>query len=331
MALEYAPFAIGQSWGSAWATTWFRFEGTVPERMRGRRVELLVDLGFGPGGPGFRSEGLAYTAAGVPIKGVEPRSGYVPIARDAVGGEPVEIFVEAAANPRFDGSVTPLGDSATVPDTPLYRLDRAELAVLDEEVFALVLDVRVLHQLAEQLAETDPRRHEIRRALEVMLDELDVADVAAGAVAARARLAGVLASPAVPSAHRITAVGHAHIDSAWLWPVRETIRKCSRTFANVVALADDYPELVFACSSAQQYTWLREHHPSIYRRVADKVATGQFLPVGGMWVESDTNMPGGEALVRQFTQGKRFFAEEFGVEPREVWLPDSFGYTAALP
>ncbi|MDT4951613.1 MAG: alpha-mannosidase, partial [Pseudonocardiales bacterium] len=249
IALDYAPFTVGQSWGRAWGTSWFRLTGTVPERMRGGRVELLVDLGFGPGGPGFRSEGLAYTADGVPIKGVEPRTAYVPIAREADGGEAVEIFVEAAANPRFDGSVSRLGDPDTAPDTHLYRLERAELAVLDEDVFALVLDVQVLHQLAEELAETDPRRHEIRRALEVMIDELDVADIAGGAAAARARLAGVLASPAVPSAHRITAVGHAHIDSAWLWPLRETVRKCSRTFSNVVALADDYPELVFACSS----------------------------------------------------------------------------------
>jgi alpha-mannosidase len=135
----------------------------------------------------------------------------------------------------------------------------------------------------------------------------------------------------VPSAHRITAVGHAHIDSAWLWPVRETIRKCARTFSNVVALADEYPELVFACSSAQQYAWMRDNHPQVYRRIAEKVASGQFVPVGGMWVESDTNLPGGEAMVRQFTHGKRFFAAEFGVEPREVWLPDSFGYSAALP
>ncbi|WP_307804457.1 alpha-mannosidase, partial [Micromonospora echinofusca] len=331
LALAYGPFAVGQAWGPAWGTTWFRFTGEVPARMRGGRVELLVDLGFERAGPGFRSEGLAYTADGTPIKGIEPRTAYVPVARPAAGGERVEVYVEAAANPRFDGSVSPLGDPDTVPDRPLYRLDRAELAVLDEQVHALVLDVQVLHQLALELAETDPRRHEIRRALELMLDELDPADVSGGAVAARARLAGVLASPAVPSAHRVTAVGHAHIDSAWLWPVRETIRKCSRTFSNVVALADEYPALVFACSSAQQYAWLREHHPKVYRRVAEKVATGQFLPVGGMWVESDTNMPGGEALVRQFTQGKRFFAAEFGVEPREVWLPDSFGYSAALP
>src|SRR4051812_44500062 len=312
-ALDYTPFGLGEPWGRAWSTTWFHLTGTVPERMRGRRVELLVDLGFERSGPGFRSEGLAYTADGVPIKGIEPRTAYVPVARSAAGGEPVDIYVEAAANPRFDGSISALGDPDTVPDRPLYRLDRAELAALDEEVFALVLDVKVLHSLAEALDGNEPRRHEIRRALERALDELDVADVSGTAAQARAQLTDVLAAPASASAHRITAAGHAHIDSVWLWPVRETIRKCSRTFSNVVALADDYPELVFACSSAQQYAWTRDHHPQVYERVKAKVAGGQFVPVGGMWVESDTNLPGGEALVRQFTHGLRFFAEEFGV------------------
>src|SRR5581483_8339074 len=185
-------------------------------------------------------------------------------------------FVEAAANPRFDGTVSPLGDPATVPDRPLYRLDQAELAVLDEDVFALVLDVQVLHQLAQELDDREPRRHEIRRALERMLDGLDFADVASGAREARAVLSEVLSAPATASAHRVTATGHAHIDSAWLWPVRETIRKCSRTFANVTALAAEYPELVFACSSAQQYAWMKEHHPKVYERIAAAVAAGTF-------------------------------------------------------
>ncbi|UNX56277.1 glycosyl hydrolase-related protein [Georgenia sp. TF02-10] len=331
IAMAYTPFAVGERWGPPWSTTWFRLTGRVPEAMRGRRVELLVDLGFEGSGPGFRSEGLAYTADAVPIKGVEPRTPYVPVTRRARGGEAVEVYVEAAANPRFTGAVSAEGDPRTASAAPLYRLDQAELAVLEEEVYGLVLDVHVLSGLAATLAETDPRRHQIHRALEDMLDELDLGDVVGAAPAARARLAGVLAAPAVPSAHRVTAVGHAHIDSAWLWPVRETIRKCARTFANVTALAEDYPDLVFAASSAQQYAWMREHHPQVYRRMREQVEAGRFLPVGGMWVESDTNMPGGEALVRQFTQGKRYFRDELGVEPEEVWLPDSFGYSGALP
>ena len=127
------------------------------------------------------------------------------------------------------------------------------------------------------------------------------------------------------------ATGHAHIDSAWLWPVRETIRKCARTFSNVVALMDENPDFVFSCSSAQQLAWIKEYYPELFGRIREKVRAGQFVPVGGMWVESDTNMPGGEAMARQFVEGKSFFLSEFGVECREAWLPDSFGYCAALP
>ena len=94
---------------------------------------------------------------------------------------------------------------------------------------------------------------------------------------------------------------------------------------------DDHPEFVFVMSQAQQLAWIKEHRPEVFARIAEKVAAGQFVPVGGMWVESDTNMPGGEALARQFVHGKRFFLDEFGIETEEVWLPDSFGYTGALP
>ena len=182
-----------------------------------------------------------------------------------------------------------------------------------------------------QLPTDTPRRHHILRALERALDHLDLHDIPGTAATARAQLTDVLASPAHASAHTITAIGHAHIDSAWLWPLRETIRKVARTTANATALLDQHPHLRFAMSQAQQLHWLKHHHPQLFDRVRDHVRTGGFIPVGGMWVEPDTNMPGGEALARQFVHGKRFFLDEFGIETREAWLPDSFGYSAALP
>ena len=165
-----------------------------------------------------------------------------------------------------------------------------------------------------------------------LLDEVDPADVAASAAG---RSHGAASSPRQPASARARttscAVGHAHIDSAWLWPMRETVRKCARTFSNVLALMDADPDFVFACSSAQQYAWMKEFYPELFERIREKVAAGRFVPVGGMWVESDTNMPGGEAMARQLVAGKRFFLEEFGVETQDVWLPDSFGYSGALP
>ena len=193
---------------------------------------------------------------------------------------------------------------------------------------ALALDVEVLLGLMGGLPVRDPRRHEVLRALERCWTAYDLdADPAA----AREALKDVMSAPASRTADKISAVGHAHIDSAWLWPVRETVRKCARTFSNVAALGAQYPELVFACSQAQQWWWMRQHYPVIYEGMRAQVRSGQIVPVGGMWVESDTNVTGGESLVRQLVFGKRFFLSELGVETEEVWLPDCFGYSAALP
>ncbi|MFD7115566.1 glycoside hydrolase family 38 C-terminal domain-containing protein [Streptomyces sp. NPDC059922] len=330
---SYEPFTTGTEWGSPWSTSWFRLEGVVPESWAGRRVEVVVDPGFTGEGPGFQAEGLVYDAAGVPLKGIHPRNRHIPVAAPATGGESVRLLLEAAANPAVlhDFEPTLLGDVLTAGDRPLYRFAAADLAVLDEEVWHLILDAEVLTELMRELPADRSRRHEILRALESMLDALDLHDVAGTAGAGRAELTEVLSRPASPSAHRISAAGHAHIDSAWLWPLRETVRKASRTFANVTALAADYPELVFACSQAQQYAWVRDHQPHIWERIKQAVADGTWAPVGSMWVESDANMPGGEALARQIVHGKRFFQEELGVETEEIWLPDSFGYTAAFP
>ncbi|MDX3356687.1 glycoside hydrolase family 38 C-terminal domain-containing protein [Streptomyces sp. ME01-24h] len=330
---RFEPFSVGTPWGPPWSTSWFRLEGTVPAAWAGRRVEAVIDPGFGDDGPGFVAEGMVYDAAGVPVKGIHPLNRHVPVACPAAGGEQVSLLLEAAANPAVlrDWRPTPLGDVLTAGSDPLYRFDTAELAVLDEDVWHLVLDVEVLEGLMHELDFHDPRRHEILRALEDALDALDLHDVHGTAADARRRLAGALSRPAHAGAHRVSATGHAHIDSAWLWPLRETARKASRTFANVTALARDYPELVFSCSQAQQYAWVKEHQPVVWQRIQQAVRDGNWAPVGSMWVESDANMPGGEALARQLVHGKRFFLDELGVETEEIWLPDSFGYTAAFP
>ncbi|MFP5316286.1 MAG: alpha-mannosidase, partial [Actinomycetes bacterium] len=331
---RFEPFVVGSSWGRPWGTTWFRFAGTVPEEWSaGATVEAVIDLGFSTIMPGFQAEGLVYAPDGRVIKALEPLNMWVPL--DAAPGSAVEFYVEAASNPNvidgFDYQPTPLGSLSTAGADPLYTFRRAEVAVFDREVWELGQDVWTLNGLMHELPVDLPRRHGILRALEKAINAVDPSDISGTAAAGRACLAGVLDSPAYASAHRVHAVGHAHIDSAWLWPVRETVRKVARTFSNVLELMDRNPDFVFAASSAQQYAWLKSFYPDVFERVAEKVRSGQFVPTGGMWVESDTNMPGGEALARQFVAGKRFFLENFGVEPQEVWLPDSFGYSAALP
>ncbi|MER6471929.1 alpha-mannosidase [Streptomyces collinus] len=335
LAAEPAPIEVGARWGAPWGTSWFRVTGTVPEAWAGRTVEALLDLGFDENMPGFQCEGLVYRPDGTPVKGLNPRNQWVRVAAPAAGGEEVCLHVEAASNPvvldYHPFRPTPLGDLATAGHEPQYTLTRMDLAVFDETVWQLVLDLEVLGELMAELPEDSARRHDILRAVDRALDAVDLQDVNGTADRARERLTGVLAAPAVASAHRISAVGHAHIDSAWLWPLRETVRKVARTTSNMTALLDDEPDFVFAMSQAQQWAWVKEHRPEVWARVKKAVAGGRFVPAGGMWVESDTNMPGSEAMARQFLHGKRFFLDEFGIENEEAWLPDTFGFAAGLP
>jgi alpha-mannosidase len=340
-AQAFSPVAPGTPWSRPWGTTWFRVSGTVPDDWGtdpATALEVVVDLGFTGRQPGFQAEGLVWRADGTVAKAIEPFNDHVPLELVAASTRPgaaFAFFVEAASNPDVGGDVfrleTPMGDPATAGDDPIYALRSIDLVERDTVVWELDRDVWTLVGLMRTLDRESPRRHLVLQALQRAVDVVDHADVAGTAGLAREALEVVLASPATASAHRVVATGHAHIDSAWLWPVRETRRKVARTFSNVLALMDDDPDLVFSASSAQQYAWLQEDHPDLWERLRRRVAEGRFVPVGGMWVESDTNMPGGEALARQFVAGSAFFRRELGVESDVVWLPDSFGYTAAMP
>lgn len=332
---DYEPFTLGATWGGPWSTTWMRASAEVPQGWAGRRVEAVFDLGFDlTKGPGGQAEGLVHDAQGSPLQGLHPYSRSVLLADSAAGGDRIDLLIELAANPPIVASAglhIHHGSPETAGTEHIYRLKQAEIAVREDDVWHLIHDIEVLDELMHELPLGSSRRHEILHALRRAADAIDPTDVARSAAGARERLADVLSRPAHASAHTLSAVGHAHIDSAWLWPVRETVRKCARTFTNMTTLAQEYPELVFACSSAQQYAWMKEQRPEIFSRMKKAAAEGTWVPVGGMWVEADGNLPGGEALARQLVYGQRFFAEEFGIEQKGVWLPDSFGYTAAYP
>jgi alpha-mannosidase len=346
LAATYRPTAVGELWGPAWSTSWFKVSGTIPASWAGLPVEAVLDLGFGTTDPGFSAEALVYRPDGSPVKALNPRNVWLPVTAAAAGGEEFVRYLEAAANPvvmhsatgglafgptELGGRAAWLHDADAPAGEPLYRLRRMDLAVFDSTVWELTQDLDVLSQLMRELPADATRRWQILRAVERALDAVDLQDIAGSAAAARAALVPALTAPASAGAHRISAVGHAHIDTAWLWPLRETVRKVARTVSSVTQLMDDHPEFKFAMSQAQQLAWLREHRPEVYARAREKAKTGQFLPVGSLWVEPDTNLTGGESLVRQFVHGKRFYLDEFGVETEEMWLPDTFGYNAAMP
>ena len=340
--IDFKPFTLGGEWGTTWGTVWFRLTGTVPAGYpKGKPLELILDLGWYPHSCGGHIEGLVYRADGTAIKAVHPLNYWVPFM-DAEGNAQVPVaedgsftlYLEAASNPLLLGVPpfieTELGDHATgKPDEP-YVFKSADLAEFDERYENYSVDLDVVSSLMEFADKQSPRYWQLAKALQRSLNAYDERNPES-VEAARAALAGVLAKPANASAMNVSAIGHAHIDSAWLWPVRETRRKVARTVSNALALMDADPDFKYAMSSAQQYAWLEEDHPDIFKRMKRRIEEGRFIPVGGMWVEADGMLPAGESLIRQIAYGRKYFKEHLGVEPKGVWLPDSFGYTGAWP
>ena len=340
--VEFTDFTVPGEWGTTWGTTWFEVTGRVDlERARGHRVELVVNLGWMyHRGPGFQAEGLAYRADGTAIKTANPRNSWIPLV-SADGTPNVDldedgaftIYIEAAANPFVEGptpfSKTELGECAD--GKPIgYTLSQMDVCAFHEDMFGYYMDLETVSSLMRELKDDDPRYWQLAKALQRSLNAYEERRPETVAPACEA-LTGVLAEPAASSAISHIAVGHAHIDSAWLWPVRETKRKVARTVANVLALMDEDPDFTYAMSSAQQYEWLEAEHPDLFARMKERIAEGRFIPVGGMWVESDNMVPTGESLIRQITFGTRYFRDHLGVTPKGIWLPDSFGYSGAWP
>ncbi|MFZ9627874.1 MAG: alpha-mannosidase [Ilumatobacteraceae bacterium] len=333
LAREGQPLSVGTHFGRPWGTTWLHLVVEVPEAWAAADVEAVIDLGFHPDSAGFQSEGLVWRD-GVPLQGIHPRR--TAFALDEVRGGRLELFVEAASNPAFPMRVggRNMGSLRTAGDAPIYRLRQASLGLRSADVFHLLLDVEVLLGLMAALPASSPRRQRLLRQLTSAFDLVDLTSastIASTAPSARAALAPALARRNGDSAHRVVGVGHAHIDSAWLWPMRETVRKCARTFASAVRMIDTYPEFRFVCSQAAQYEWMATQYPALFEKIRDRVASGGWQPVGGMWVEADMNLPSGESIVRQMVHGQRWFDEQFGRRCAEVWIPDVFGYPASLP
>lgn len=129
----------------------------------------------------------------------------------------------------------------------------------------------------------------------------------------------------------ISAIGHSHLDLAWLWPLRETRRKIGRTLATVFTLMERYPDYVYGISQPRLLGWVKKDYPYLFEKLKKFVQEGRIELLGAMWVESDTNIPSGESLVRQIIYGKEFWSKEFGAEIDTLWLPDTFGFSASLP
>jgi len=337
MRRKFKPMPPGTPWGAKWQYAWFRAQVRLPKEARGERIAFRV----GPG-TGFRgdtgTEGR-FIVNGREAGGCDHHHPHVVLTNRAVPGRRFTILIEAYAGhgPRVcGGGPAPYGE-ITVPEPPPTQqtVRPCSFGIWDEEVFQAWLDAQTLLELRDNLDPDSLRVAEIDEGLRdftVVADlELPRPEMLKTIRAARKRIKPLLACTNGSTAPLLYCYGHSHIDVAWLWPLAETERKCARTFATQLALMQTYPEYKFLQSQPHLYQMTRRLYPDIYARIKKAAKKGQWLAEGGMWVEADTNISGGESLVRQFLHGKRFFRQEFGVDCQLLWLPDVFGYSGALP
>ena len=325
----YYPMPPGTRWGAKWEYGWFTGEFSLPEEAAGRRIVLRMD----PGG-----ESLVWVNGKVAGSyGWAHKE--ITLTREGKPGEHYAVLLEAYAGhgPINVGERLVRYGTLTVPEPGPTQtaVEESSFGIWLEDVYQLAVDFSTLYELRENLDPLTLRVSEIDEALmdaTLIIDlELPEAEMLETVKAGREKLKPILACVNGSTMPTFYGFGHAHLDVAWLWPWAETRRKIARTVANQLALFDEYPEYKFLQSQPHLYYFLKNDYPELFERFKAATRTGQLIPDGGMWVEADTNIAGGESLIRQILYGKRYFKDEFGVDSRVLWLPDVFGYSGALP
>ncbi|KAH7329321.1 glycoside hydrolase family 38 protein [Stachybotrys elegans] len=328
---EFKQTHVGASFGPSWTTHWFKVVLKIPKDIRDQELlELHWDA---------NNEGLVWTEDGMPLQGLTGGGERVEwiIPKSFRDGKEHVVYIEMACNGMFGNA--PNGKTGiSAPDPNKYfTLAKAEIVAVNVPARMLYFDMWELGDAARELPENSAEQN---LALTTAMKIIDTFQVNKQDTILECRkLAQAVIGPDVDS-HRVYetgkdpvvfGIGHCHIDTCWLWPWAETKRKVARSWSSQCDLMDRYPEAHFACSQAQQFKWLKQYYPEAFARVKNKVKEGQFHPIGGSWVEHDTNMPSGESLSRQFFYGQRLFKAEFGQRCRTFWLPDTFGYSSQLP
>ena len=328
---EFKSTHVGAWFGPSWSTHWVKVKLRVPDSLQKKEhLEFHWDA---------HNEGLIWTEDGEPLQGLTGNGERVEWVLEGKyrDGDYHTFYIEMACNGMFGNA--PGGDSIQPPDPNKYfQLTKCEVVAVNLEARALYIDFWILGDAAREFPEDSWEEHKALQLANKIMDCWIAGDGGRECISdcreiAREYLGDTSSSEVYDTNEEalVYAVGNCHIDTCWLWPWAETKRKVARSWANQCNLLDRYPEHRFACSQAQQYQWLEQLYPKLFDRVKDHVKKGNFQPIGGSWVEHDTNMPSGESLVRQFLYGQRYFESRFGERSKTFWLPDTFGYSSQLP
>ena len=326
---SFCPFPKGTSWGEKWEYGWFSTEVTLPDEAAGKRIMLHIGAG---------SEMLVFVN-GRESGSIDKQHALVELTDKAVPGQHFEIYAEVYAGHgvRAENGGIVSRESIPVPEPPRHQcvVGSSHFGIWDEEMFRIYADYHTLYELWKAMPDSDLRSMKIGEALQQFTLNADF-EAEEPMRSESIRRAGEILRPLLEKHNsdtvpEYTVFGQSHIDLAWLWTQEETKRKSARTYSNQIKLMERYPDYKFLLCSPTVLENLKEYYPNLCARVKELAQEGRFLPEGGLYVESDTNLAGGESLIRQFVLGKRWFEREFNVDSRMAWLPDTFGFTGALP
>ncbi|GAA5820018.1 hypothetical protein JCM10212_006157 [Sporobolomyces blumeae] len=334
----FTPVRKGVLLGPSWTNHWFRVTLDVPAAWSDcERVQLEFDPSC---------EACVFDAEGCPLQGLTGgfdnlRRVEFILPRDKRTST-YKYYIEVSCNAMFGNG---MGETNGPPDMNRYfRLNSADLVVPRMEAWHLLWDFRCIKDLARSMPERSPLGSKCLEAANEIMNEFDPSSlgsistcraIAADRVFGREwpELGDKVYDEANDRGQKVDswAIGNCHIDTAWLWTFAQTRQKTARSWSTQLDLIERYPEHRFVASQAQQFAWLEKDYPLLFNKIRKAVHDGKFLPIGGMWVESDQLLPSGEALVRQLVFGQRYFESRFGAYCRTFWLPDSFGYNAQIP
>lgn len=322
----FLPFNKGEKWGTAKDEhCWFYSKINI-EKIEGKRCELLVSTGLN--GWDARNPQFILYIDGKIVQGMDTNHTTALITE--YGEKEVYLYAYTGTN--------------AVPDENGFVESFEPLALnlnviyIDEDVERLYYNMQVLTDVLEYTDINSLEYAKITTALNDTINCLDMRDAKSAEFIKSVKKAneyietefyGKVCSK--DSDKKVAMIGHTHIDIAWLWTVQQTVEKAQRSFATVIALMDRYPHYRFTSSQVVLYKAVKEENPELYEKIKQRIKEGRWEVEGGMYVEADCNLTSGEGFVRQFLYGKKFFKNEFGVDSKVLWLPDVFGYSAALP
>ena len=331
---KFTPVEKGFTWYGKDSYCWYKGKYTVPANLEGK------DLFIKPHMQGYEAllfvNGRAMGTFTTKIAYTGHGNHYCDmVKKNAVCGDELNIIIEYYGG--HDNPGNHPCENITIKDYN-FSYNGADICLKNTEIQEYYFDLLAVLQLAQALPDDNFMKgfavnalYEVHKKVHYLLEDCDYETFIKGIRDSASDLKKVLSMKSQDSAPFIGLIGHSHMDTAWLWHVGETEKKVTRTYANALALMEQYPEYMFVQSSACHSDMIRKNYPELFERIQEKVREGRYEPNGGVWVECDCNITSGESMIRQFLWGQRFTKKYFDYVSDCFWLPDTFGYSAAIP